>query len=121
MSLILALSQANTYLRKHAHKDPYVYSKTLTQNTHTHTHSHSHTYTHYRLPEFDHHCGFRVLSALMNSTVLSLCDSAETGRPISDVSISGQFNNLYSMLNGVCLVMSNECRLPVFSFKCNFK
>ena len=30
-----------------------------------------------------------MISALMNSTVLSLCNSAETGQPISDDAISG--------------------------------
>ena len=44
----------------------------------------------YSLPKFDHHCGFRVISALMNSTVLSLCHSSETGMPISDDTVTGR-------------------------------
>ena len=57
----------------------------------------------YSLPKFDHHCGFRVISALMNSTVLSLTHSSETGMPISDETVTGvSFESMIKMIM-ICL------------------
>ena len=57
----------------------------------------------YSLPKFDHHCGFRVISALMNSTVLSLTHSSETGMPISDETVTGVSIESMIKLIMICL------------------